>query len=300
MLQGAVAQPVLGLNQGVRNMVPMLHLTRTWNAVSASAVMRRGLALARDYAQKRSAFGSSLAQKPLHADTLARLQAEFEAAFHLTFYGVALIGKDEAGEINEDEALLLRLLTSINKLVTGRQAVALSSEILEAHGGAGYVEDTGLPMLLRDAQVLPIWEGTTNVLSLDTLRALREGDLLTALGRKVGQCAQTAKDERLRTAVAKSEKAMAHAQVWLAQVPHQAALEAGARRLALTLGRALQLALLVEHAQWSLDEEGDGRARAAACLFAQTTIDLIIDEVNQDEIFALVDDESTKTINGKI
>ncbi len=63
-------------------------------------------------------------------------------------------------------------MTPIMKLTTGKQAVSVASEVLESFGGAGYVEDTGLPVLLRDAQVLPIWEGTTNVLALDTLRAL--------------------------------------------------------------------------------------------------------------------------------
>ena len=57
----------------------------------------------------------------------------------------------------------------------------VASEVLESFGGAGYVEDTGLPVLLRDSQVLPIWEGTTNVLALDTLRALRGGESLMPL-----------------------------------------------------------------------------------------------------------------------
>lgn len=297
MMHGSPAFPVMGLQNGVRNIVPMLHLTRTWNAVSATAYMRRGLALARDYAQKRVAFGTPLSEKPLHADTLARLQAEFEAAFQLTYFGVELIGKDEAGEIRDDEAALLRLLTSINKLVTGRQGVAIASEILEAHGGAGYVEDTGLPLLLRDCQVLPIWEGTTNVLSLDTLRALRDGDPLTVLRRKVTGIAQSMTDERLATAVAKSQHALEHAQTWLMQAfQHgQPALEAGARRFAMTLGRALALALLVEQAQWSLTEEGDGRSRAAACLFAQTTIDYIIEYNHLDEIYSLSADKPFET-----
>ena len=73
----------------------------------------------------------------------------------------------------------------IAKLTTGKQAVAVTSEAIEACGGAGYVEDTGLPRILADAQVLPIWEGTTNVLSLDTLRALGKGGALQALrGRR--------------------------------------------------------------------------------------------------------------------
>lgn len=289
MLHGAPAFPVLGLHDGVRNIVPMLHLTRTWNAVSAAAFMRRGLALARDYARKRVAFGAPLATKPLHVDTVATLQAEFEAAFHLTFYGVELIGKDEAGQATEDEAALLRLLTSINKLVTGKQAVAVTSEVLEAHGGAGYVEDTGLPLLLRDAQVLPIWEGTTNVLALDALRALREGEPLSALARKVRQCQQSARDQRLAAAGQIAANALAHAQSWWQHASQQGrpVLEAGARRFALTLGRALALALLVEQAQWALDGEGAAAhraaaARAAAARFAQSSIDCMVDDEVDD------------------
>ena len=71
------------------------------------------------------------------------------------------------------------------KLTTGKQAVAVASEAIESFGGAGYVEDTGLPRLLRDAQVLPIWEGTTNVLSLDLLRALAKVGSLEPIAREV-------------------------------------------------------------------------------------------------------------------
>ena len=277
MLRGTTAVPVMGLNNGVRNIVPMLHLTRTWNSVSAAAFMRRGMALARSYAQKRVAFGAPLAEKALHLDTLAWMQAETEAAFHLTFFLVALIGKDEAGDISEEEAHLLRLLTSLAKLTTGKQAVAVASEVLEAHGGAGYVEDTGLPVLLRDSQVLPIWEGTTNVLSLDALRALgRSGEPLLALAQEVEKCVQVATDGRLAAAGEVAETAVAQAMNWLQNnLADQNALEAGARRFALTLGRALALAKLVEQAQWSLAVAQDGRPRAAACRFAQTSINQI-------------------------
>jgi len=257
----------------------MLHLTRTWNSVMAAATMRRGLALARDYAQRRVAFGAPLARQPLHVDTLAMLQAETEAAFHLSFALVELIGRDEAGDIAPSDADLLRLLTSIAKLTTGRQAVAVAGEVLEAHGGAGYVEDTGLPLLLRDSQVMPIWEGTTNVLALDALRALAHGDsALAALRQKVAGVAAAATDMALVNAAQQAAAAVNHAQDWLrATAADRTALEAGARRFGLTLGRALALALLVEAGEWSLAHEHDGRARAAALRFAHTPIDLITD-----------------------
>src|SRR4029434_10932843 len=96
--------------------------------------------------------------------------------FHLAFYVAELTGQSETSEISENDARLLRILTPVMKLTTGKQSVMVASEVLETFGGAGYVEDTGLPVLLRDSQVLPIWEGTTNVLALDTLRALQSGD----------------------------------------------------------------------------------------------------------------------------
>src|SRR5688500_18247241 len=95
-LDGAAAELVCGASDGVKNIAPMLNVTRTWNSVSAVALMRRGLALARDYAKRRIAFGSPLAEKPLHADTLAGLQAELEAALQLTVCVVELLGRSEA------------------------------------------------------------------------------------------------------------------------------------------------------------------------------------------------------------
>jgi alkylation response protein AidB-like acyl-CoA dehydrogenase len=161
-LDGTPAQLVLGTTDGVRNITPVLNTTRLWNGISAVSLMQRSIALALDYSHQRSAFGALLSEKPLHVDTLAGLQAEAEGAFHLAFLVAELTGRAEANEIDEEQTLLLRLLTPLMKLTTGKQVVAVVSEALEAFGGAGYVEDTGLPMLLRDAQVLPIWEGTTN------------------------------------------------------------------------------------------------------------------------------------------
>jgi acyl-CoA dehydrogenase len=280
-LTGTPAQPVMGTTDGVRNITPMLNVTRLWNGVSAASLMRRGMALAQDYARKRAAFGSALSEKPLHLDTLAGLQAETEGAFHLAFRVAELTGRSEAGEINDDEAQLLRLVTPLMKLTTAKQAVAVASEVLEAFGGAGYVEDTGLPVLLRDSQVLPIWEGTTNVLALDALRALGpDNRALQVLKAEVGQCVESIRDDRLAAAARAARLAVEHAEAWLSEAKKmgQPAVEAGARRFSMTLGRALESALLVRHAQWSLAHERDGRAAAAAARrFAAAGIDLLRD-----------------------
>jgi acyl-CoA dehydrogenase len=277
-LSGVPAELVLGTTNGVRNIAPMLNITRLWNGISAVSLMRRGLALAEDYAHKRRAFGSTLSEKPLHMDTLAGLRAEFEAAFHFAFYVAELVGLDEASEISEEQTKLLRLLTPVMKLLTARQAVMVASEVLEAFGGAGYVEDTGLPALLRDSQVLSIWEGTTNVLSLDALRALGQNkSALELLKREMARCFEQVSEPKLLWATRAAQAAFEHATDWLsnAEKDGQAAVEAGARRFALTIGRALALALLARHAQWSLDYEQDKRALASTQRFAQNGIGLI-------------------------
>jgi alkylation response protein AidB-like acyl-CoA dehydrogenase len=279
-LDGTLATPVTGLTDGVRNITPMLNITRTWNSICAIASMRRGLELARDYAKKRVQFGAALSDKALHIDTLAGEQAEYEAALLLAFRGTELLGREEAGLITPHESDLLRVLTPIMKLTTGKQAVGCASEVCEAFGGFGYMEDTGIPRIVRDAQVLSIWEGTTNVLSLDTLRALgRTGERLGALEEELRSAVGAATDAGLAAAGRKALDALAHAKTWLFETFPKGpdALEAGARRFALTLGRATALALLVRHAQWSLDHERDGRSRAAALRFVRNGIDRVAD-----------------------
>lgn len=294
-LDGLVAHPVAGTTDGVRNISPMLNITRTWNAVSAVSFMRRAMALCRDYARRRVAFGAPLAQKPLHVDTLAGMQAESEAAFHLAFFAVELIGREESGEATARDKELLRLVTPLAKLTTGKQGVAVSSEMMECFGGAGYVEDTGIPALHRDAQVLPIWEGTTNVLSLDALKVLGKG-ALALLTEEVREMVRAVRDPALGRAAEAALTALAHADA-VAQMHMGRALEGGsllpleadARRLALTLGRALALALLARHAQWSLDQ-GDPRPAAAAKRFARHGVDLLDDHSSLDESALLCDD----------
>ena len=267
-LDGALAQPVGELANGVRAIGTVLNITRVWNAVCATAYMRRAIALARSYAHQRRAFGSAIAEKPLHLETLAGLQAEYEAALQLSFFVAELMGRDETGAASDAQQGLLRLLTPVAKLLTGRQAVAVASEAVEAFGGAGYVEDTGLPALLRDAQVFPTWEGTTNVLSLDALRAAPEG--LPALDRELGVVFATLRDPALVALSARAQRAVESAQAWFAEHAgrDEAKLEAGARRFAVSLGRSFAAALLAQQAQWSIDHRADRRAWAAAQRFS--------------------------------
>jgi alkylation response protein AidB-like acyl-CoA dehydrogenase len=281
-LDGAPATLVGAPSEGVRAITPMLSVTRTWNAVCAVSGMRRALALAGDYARRRKVFGALLVDKPLHVDTLAGIEAEYAGAFCLAFKSVGLIGALEHGPSVEDETLA-RALVPIAKLTTGKQAVAVASEAIEACGGAGYVEDTGLPRILADAQVLPIWEGTTNVLSLDTLRALGKGGALEAIAREIETNVASAKDPGLAAPGNAARAAVKHAAAWVTEAMAQPArLEAGARRFAMTLGRSLELALLVGHAQWCLDNGYGPRTAAAARRFMLNGVDQISDAALED------------------
>ncbi|ADO72226.1 acyl-CoA dehydrogenase family protein [Stigmatella aurantiaca] len=277
-LDGALAVPVAGLTDGIRNMSSMLNVTRTWNAVASVWMMRRAMALARDYASRRVQFGAKLSEKPLHVDTLAGMEAEFEGAFLLAFRAAELLGRMEAKVATEQDLQLQRLVTPLAKLTTGKQTVALTSEALESFGGAGYVEDTGLPRMLADAQVLSIWEGTTNVLSLDALRALAKEGTLDVFHEDVEARLAVAKESGLKPCVKAAQDALEHARGWASQtLANPVGLEAGARRFALTLGRTMELALLVEHAQWCVDHGHGPKVLAAARRFARHGVNLITD-----------------------
>src|SRR2546430_14619911 len=136
-----------------------------------------------------------------------------------------VLGRIEESSAEAAELALFRVGIALAKLYTAKQAVAVASEAIECFGGQGYMEDTGLPRLLRDAQVLPIWEGTTSVLALDVLRVLRRGDALDALGAELERLHAPERDDALDLA-------------------RKARLEGGetgdsmARRLALSLARS--------------------------------------------------------------
>ncbi len=250
-LDGTPAWLVSGAGHGVRKIATVLTITRIYNALAAVAGMRRAIALARDFARRRTAFGRPLTEHPLHVETLAAMQTELAGCVLLVFRVIELLGLTELGMATGRDELVLRLLTPVAKLYTGKRAVATASEAIEAFGGAGYIEDTGLPRLLRDAQVLSIWEGTTNVLSLDVWRAIEtEPRTVDALcdevhrqldGAATGDLAGAA--ARVRDAV----QALADASRRLLD-GNAADREAAARRFAFAIARVAGGALLVAHA----------------------------------------------------
>jgi alkylation response protein AidB-like acyl-CoA dehydrogenase len=278
-LAGALATPVGGVEAGLKKITGMLNVTRVHNAISAAAGMRRGVELALAYARVRQAFGRRLEELPLHRETLVELAVEAEAAFALVARAAELLGRAEHAIASEREQRALRALVPVVKLLTGKDAVAHASEVVEAFGGAGYVEDTGIPRLLRDAQVLPIWEGTTNVLSLDLARAERTDQAVTALledlddqlapprGRSEG--AERAPGlNRAGDLVGRSLQTLAK-EVRAFQESDGAVVQAHLRGFALRLGRTCAAGALVAHAAHRLARHGDERAAWVAGRYAE-------------------------------
>jgi hypothetical protein len=250
---------------GLTRMMTLVVVTRLHNAAAAAAGMRRGLAYAHAFAAARTLAGGRLLDHPLHRATLGTLAVDTAGAFVLAGHAFALLGRVETGD--RDAAADLRLAAPLAKLTTGKLAVAVASETLECFGGAGYVEDTGLPRLLRDAQVLPIWEGTTNVLAVDVLRALAAGgETARALLHRVDAACDTLAAGPLPTAadaLAAARGRVVHDVARAAGDPRGAPILAGARGLALRLGHVLAAALLAEHASWA-----SGRGDAAPAVLA--------------------------------
>jgi putative acyl-CoA dehydrogenase len=174
--------------RGVATILEMVALTRQDCMIGSSALMRQATAQAIHHATHRKAFGKRLVEQPLMQNVLADLALESEAAIALTLRVARAV--DESAR-NPMQAAFARISTAIGKYWICKRAPALVNEAQECLGGAGYVEETNLPRLYRQAPLNSIWEGSGNIQCLDVLRALsrepetREalsGELLAARG----------------------------------------------------------------------------------------------------------------------
>ena len=259
-LAGCRAQRVGTEGQGVKLMSSLFNVTRIYNAVIAVSFMRRMLALVRDYAQRREAFSRPLIELPLHQETLAHLEVQTRGAFLLGFALTDLLGKVECRTATADEAILLRLLTPVVKLFTAKEAVALMSEAIEAIGGAAYIEDTRLPKWLRDTQVLAIWEGTTNVLSLDMMRAFHKEGAFPVFAREIAGRLQAHQQSSLRPFSEKIAAAAGKLHSFVMETLSEnnaAKLEVSARGIAMSIARIFAATELLDHAAWALQNQDD-------------------------------------------
>ena len=226
-LDSAFAQLVGEEGRGVQTILEMVNHTRLDCVIGSSAMMRRSLSEALHHVRHRKAFGRLLIDQPLMRNVLADLAVESQAA--------TLLMMRLARGYDRREAPFRRLATAVSKFWICKRAPAFVAEALECLGGNGYVEESGLPRVYREAPLNSIWEGSGNVMCLDVLRAVaKEPDSLAAVLEEI-RLGATA-DRRLDAFVdALSERLMR---------PQ----ESEARRLVEGLALALQGSLLVRFA----------------------------------------------------
>lgn len=168
---GAEAYLVGDPKKGFYYMMEALNLSRVSNAIASVGIMKRAYDEAFDYATRRSAFGNKLTTYPMVQDTLMRLKAKLHVETATIFDMIQLYEKVTANEgVSEGDIVLNRLNIAMIKKETAIQAIHFAHEAIEMHGGNGYIEDFVAPRLLRDAQVLSVWEGTANILGLEVVR----------------------------------------------------------------------------------------------------------------------------------
>jgi putative acyl-CoA dehydrogenase len=230
--EGATAWLVGEEGRGVAVILEMVSYTRLDCVIGSAALMREALAQAIHHARHRAAFGQRLAAHALMKNVLADLALESEAATALALRLAHAYDSETAAEVG-----LRRILTPAAKFWVCKRAAAFVQEAMEVLGGNGYVEESVLPRLYREAPVNSIWEGSGNVMCLDLLRALRhEGGATAAL------------DLELAPARGRDPAFDAFALKLLADLPAAVADEAGARRIAGRLVLAVQASLLLRHA----------------------------------------------------
>ena len=240
-LHGAWARMLGEPGRGVPTIIEMVGHTRLDCVIGAAAGMRSGVVSALHHTAHRSAFGKTLIDQPLMRNVLADLCLESEATTALAMrlaraYDEAHIDA-EAGKDQSDAQLFKRLATAVGKFWSCKRAPNHAFESLECLGGAGYVEESGMPRLYREAPLASIWEGSGNVMSLDVLRALtRSPRSLEVFLHEVKQ-AQGA-NAQLDASVAKLEQ----------QFTDPATLEQRARRVVESMALCLQGSLLVRSA----------------------------------------------------
>jgi putative acyl-CoA dehydrogenase len=231
---GALAWLVGEEGHGVRTIIKMVHHTRFDAAIGSAALMRQALAQALHHAEHRTAFQRRLIDQPLMRNVLADLALEVEGATALVMRLARAF--DRAAQDGAERGFA-RLATAIAKYWVCKRAPAAIGEAMECLGGNGYVEESILPRLYREAPVNSMWEGAGNVVCLDVLRALeREPDSLEALLAEL-QNARGA-DLRLDARLVRLTNLLAD----------RSSLEPRARQVVEQLALALQASLLVSHA----------------------------------------------------
>ncbi|MEU8901515.1 acyl-CoA dehydrogenase family protein [Nocardia sp. NPDC048505] len=220
--------------RGVPTIIEMVNLTRLDCTIGSATMMRTGVAQAAHHAAHRKAFGASLSEQPLMRNVLADLAIEAEAATTVALWLAELTDRAVAGVEGADP--LRRIALAVSKYYVCKRGPIHAAEALECLGGNGYVEESRMPRLYREAPLLSIWEGSGNVAALDTLRAMaKQPETLTAYFEEVKQAAGA--DRHLDAAITRLEGQFADFDT----IQHRA------RRVVGDMAQVLQAALLVRY-----------------------------------------------------
>ncbi len=176
-LDGAKAFMIGEQERGFYYMMEALNLSRICNAVASVGIMRRAYTESKNYAEERDAFGQQLINYPMIQDSLVKMKVKLTAETRAAFELIQEYDTWYQGKRSPESSGLLRLLIALIKAESADQAIHFSHEAIEMHGGNGYIEDFVTPRLLRDAQVLTVWEGTANILGLEVLRLFSKFDI---------------------------------------------------------------------------------------------------------------------------
>lgn len=230
----AVAWRVGDEGRGVRTIIEMVNMTRLDCTIGTATGMRVGVMQAAHHAAHRSAFGAHLIDQPLMRNVLADLAVESEASTTVAMWLAALTDRADNGD--PQASTLRRVALAVSKYYVCKRGPAHAAEALECLGGNGYVEESRMPRLYREAPLLSVWEGSGNVAALDVLRAMpRQPESVEAFFDELDDSAGG--DHRLDTAVDKLKGAFTDV----------ASLEHRARSVVGEMALALQGALLVRH-----------------------------------------------------
>ena len=178
-LEGARAWLVGEAGRGFQQMADMVNNSRLSNGMRAAGLMRRALTEALFVARERRAFGARLIDLPLMRRQLLKLMVPTEQARTMLFQTAEALRRSDAGEPGAYP--LARILTPLIKFRACRDARRVTGDAMEVRGGCGYIEEWSDPRLLRDAHLGSIWEGTSNIVALDVIRAIRREGALPAL-----------------------------------------------------------------------------------------------------------------------
>jgi alkylation response protein AidB-like acyl-CoA dehydrogenase len=257
-LEGAFAWLVGDPQQGFKQMADMINMSRLSNGMRAAGLMRRALTEALFVARNRQAFGKPLIELPLMQRQLLKLMLPAESARSVLFFISEELRKSDQGD--ELARRRVRLLTPLIKFRACRDARRATGDAMEVRGGVGYTEEWSDPRLVRDAHLGSIWEGTSNIVALDAMRAIRRENCLEALLPELD--ARIARAPRLLAGrlAASLDKAVAFA--------HESAStrdETHARQAATGLYYACAAALLADEGA-RLGEKGDARRLLLALL----------------------------------